>query len=137
FQTQAYTVERNPHYWQPGRPRVRALRFLALPTADQGNQAILRGEVDWGSDFIPAIERIYVATDREHHHYWFPGIDSTVFLYLNNTQKPFNDPRVRKALSMAIDRERVVKIAMFNYVRACDATALNDAGYARYHSAEA
>jgi peptide/nickel transport system substrate-binding protein len=133
FSPQAYQVDRNPHYWIEGRPRVRAIRFLALPANDQGNLALMRGDVDWGSDFMPAIERIYIGRDPAHRHYWFPAVDSTVLLYANTTRAPFGDARVRKAISMAIDRARVVKIAMFDYVRPADATGLNDAWW-RWHS---
>lgn len=136
FSPQAYQVERNPHYWIEGRPRVRAIRFLALPANDQGNLALLRGDVDWGSDFMPAIERIYVDRDPLHRRYWFPAIDSTVFLYANTRRGALGDVRVRKALSMAIDRARLVKIAMFDYVRPADATGLNDAWW-RWHSEKA
>jgi peptide/nickel transport system substrate-binding protein len=55
-----------------------------------------------------------------------------VMLYANTTKKPFDDVRVRKALSYAIDRERIVRIAMQGYTRAADATALSDL-YAKYH----
>jgi peptide/nickel transport system substrate-binding protein len=48
-------------------------------------------------------------------------------LFANTTRKPFDDVKVRKALSMAIDRELIVKVAMNNYTRPADATALSDA----------
>src|SRR5262249_6671032 len=91
FQSQAYEVARNPHYWLAGRPRVRALRFLALPANDQANLAILRGEIDWGADFMPAVDRIYVGRDPAHHHYWFPAIDGAVLLYANTARAPWDD----------------------------------------------
>jgi peptide/nickel transport system substrate-binding protein len=136
FETQAYQIGRNPNYWQPGKPAVKAIRFMALPSNDQATLAILRSEVDWAGSFLPAVERIYVERDREHHHYWFPPIDGTVMLYANTTRAPLDDVRVRKALSMAIDRALLVKIAMHDYTRPSDATALSDA-YTRYRSAEA
>jgi peptide/nickel transport system substrate-binding protein len=39
---------------------------------------------------------------------------------------------VRKALSYAIERDRIVRIAMQGYTRTADATALSDL-YAKYH----
>jgi peptide/nickel transport system substrate-binding protein len=117
FQTQAYQVGRNPYYWQlPERPRVEALRFLAFPGNDQANLALIHGETDWAGSFVPAIDRIFVGRNREHHHYWFPPIDGGVVLYANTTRAPYDDARVRKALSMAIDRDLVVKVAMYDYV---------------------
>ncbi len=134
FQTQAYRIGKNPHYWQPGKPKVKALHFQAFPGNDQLNLALLHDELDWAGNFVPAIDRIFVGRDKDHH-YWFPLIDGTVFLYPNTQKKPYDDARVRKALSMAIDRESIVSVAMHGYTRPSDATALSDA-YARFRSAE-
>jgi peptide/nickel transport system substrate-binding protein len=136
FQSQAYRIGKNPHYWQPGKPKVKALHFQAFPGNDQVNLALLHDEVDWAGSFVPAIERIYVKTSPEHHKYWFPLIDGTVFLYPNCELKPLNDPRVRKALSMAIDRKAVVSVAMHGYTRPADATGLSDA-WQRFRDPEA
>jgi peptide/nickel transport system substrate-binding protein len=133
FQSQAYQVGRNPHYWQSGKPDIDALRFMALPANDQESLALIRGEVDWAGSFMPAADRIYVGEDPAHHHYWFPPIDGEVMLYANNTRKPYDDVRVRKALSMAIDRALVVKVAMYGYTKPADATALSDL-YNRFRS---
>ncbi len=135
FRNQVYELGRNPHYWQPGKPAVSALRFLAFPTNDQANLALVEGEVDWAGNFVPAVDRTFVARDPEHHGRWFPLYGSTVFLYPNTTLPPLNDVRVRKALSMALDRERLVEIAMYGYTRPADATALNDA-YTTWRDAE-
>ena len=126
FRSQVYEIERNPHYWQPGKPAVKALRFRAYPSNDQANVAIVQGEVDWGGNFVPAVDRTYVARDPEHNHYWFPPLGPAIFVYPNTTQAPFDDVRVRKALSRAIDRERIVEIAMYGMTHASDATGLGD-----------
>lgn len=127
FSTQAYRVNRNPHYWQPGRPAVKALEFFAFAANDQANLALVRGELDWAGYFVPAIDRTFVQRDPEHHAYWFPLLGGTVMLYANTAKPPWDDVRVRKALSMAIDRELVVKIAMHGTTRPADETALSDA----------
>ncbi|EPX61840.1 Dipeptide-binding ABC transporter, periplasmic substrate-binding component [Cystobacter fuscus DSM 2262] len=126
FQNQIWEIGRNPNYWQQGKPYVQALRFPAYPGNDQANLALLNGEVDYAGNFVPDIERLYVSKDKENNHYWFPLVGNTVILYANTTKKPFDDVRVRKALSMAIDREQIVKVAMYNYTRPSDATGLSD-----------
>lgn len=127
FQNQVYELGRNPHYWQPGRPQVERLRFLAYPSNDQANMALVEGAVDWAGNFVPAVERTWRARDPEHNHFWFPLLGSTVFLYANTTRPPFDDANVRRALSLAINRERVVEIAMYGYTEPAHPSGLNDA----------
>ncbi len=125
FQNQVYELGRNPRYWQPGKPAVEALRLPAFPSNDQANLALVDGELDWAANYVPAVDRVFVRRDPAHHHYWFPPLGSTVFLYANTTRAPLGSASVRKALSMAIDRALVVDVAMSRYTTAADATALS------------
>lgn len=127
FRNQVYELGRNPHYWQEGKPAVEALRFPAYPSNDRANLALVFDEVDWAGNFIPAVDRVYVERDPEHHHYWFPLTGSCIFLYANTTRPDFADRRVRQAISMAIDRELLVDIALYRYSRPADVTGLSDA----------
>src|SRR6185369_8986606 len=61
------------------------------------------------------------------HGYWFPLTGSSIFLYANTTHGPYRDVRVRKALSLAIDRTLLVDVALYHYSRPADATGLSDA----------
>lgn len=132
FKTQVYELGKNPNYWQPGKPKIDVLRVPAFAGNEQQALAIIRGQVDWSAAFLPAIDRIFVAKDPKHHGYHFPAVEGTVMLYANTKRAPFDDVRVRKALSYAIDRPRIVRIAMQGYTRVADATAFSDL-YARYH----
>jgi peptide/nickel transport system substrate-binding protein len=87
--------------------------MIAYPSNDQANLALVEGEIDWAGNFVPAIERTFVARDRAHHGYWYPPTGSTVFVYPNTQRAPLDDVRVRKALSLAIDRRRVVDIGLY------------------------
>jgi peptide/nickel transport system substrate-binding protein len=135
FKNQVYELGRNPDYWQKGKPAVEALRFPAYPGNERSNLALVFDEVDWAGSFVPAIDRVFVKRDPEHHRYWFPLIGGTIFLYANAARAPFDDVRVRKALSMAIDRQLLVDVALYGYSRPADATGLSDA-YARWRSPE-
>jgi peptide/nickel transport system substrate-binding protein len=135
FGNQVYELGRNPRYWQPGKPKVEVLRFPAYPSNDRANLALVFDEVDWSANFVPAIDRVYVARDPEHHRYWFPLTGSTIFLYANTTRAPFDDVRVRKAVSQAIDRALLLDVALYRYSRPADATALSDA-YAGWRDPE-
>ena len=125
FEDQIYVVEKNPYYWQEGKPYFQGLRYPAYPGNDQANLALVNGELDWAGNFVPDIEKTYVSKDAENFHYYFTGGD-TILLYLNPALKPFDNPEVRKAISMGIDRKMVVNVAMFDYIAPSDATGLSE-----------
>ena len=127
FQNQIYAVGKNPNYWQAGKPYIEGMRFPAYPGNDQANLATLNGENDWANNFIPDIERTFVEKDPENYGYWFPSLGATIMLYLNTTEAPFDNADVRKAISMAINREQVVTVAMYNYTIPADVTGLSEA----------
>ena len=130
FERQVYEVGRNPFGWHPPRNgvahTVTALRFPALPGNDRANLALAFDEVDLAANFVPAIDRVYVARDPEHHHYWFPLTGNTIFLYPNTTRAPFSNVHVRQAIAHAIDRALVVDVGVFGHSRPADPTALSD-----------
>ncbi|MBL90566.1 MAG: peptide ABC transporter substrate-binding protein [Myxococcales bacterium] len=127
FENQIYTLGKNPHYWNADKINIEGLRFPAYPGNEQANLALLNDEIDWAGNFVPAIDRIFVQKDPKHHHYWFPLVGTMVFLYLDTAQPPFNNLEIRKALSHAIDRDLMVKVAMYNYTKPAYPTGLTEA----------
>jgi peptide/nickel transport system substrate-binding protein len=127
FETQIWTLEKNPNYWQEGLPKIQGFRLPAYASNDQANLATINGENDWAGNFIPDIEKTYVAADPEHNHYWFPSVGAVVHLYAQTSKAPWDNADVRKAVSMAINREQIVDIAMFGYTHPADGTGMSDA----------
>ena len=123
FESQVWELGRNPHSWV--KPQVKAIRFPSFTGNEQATLALLQGEIDWAGNFVPVIDRIYVSKDPEHHKYWYPNVEASVLLYPNNTMPPFDQPTARKALSMAINRQQIVEIAMHNYTAVADETGLS------------
>jgi peptide/nickel transport system substrate-binding protein len=127
FEAQIFELHANPNYWQEGKPAIPGLRLPAFPSNDAIQLAALNGEVDWQANFIPDIENVFVAKDPDNHHYWFPPTGAVVHLYLNNDVAPFDDVAVRKAVSLAINRDQICEIAMYGYTHPADSTGLSDA----------
>ena len=127
FENQIFELHANPNYWQEGLPLIKGLRLPTFTDNASVNLATLNGELDWAANFIADIENTFVAKDPEHFHYWFPATGATVHLYLNTTIAPFDNPEVRKAISMAINRDQIVQIAMYDYTHPADSTGLSDA----------
>ncbi len=96
---------KNEHYWD--RDFVKLEQVIALPLEDMDTAYKLfqQGQCDWLSDIpLGKIEEI----QRQPEYYVAPYVGS-YFYRFNVTKKPFDDVRVRKALSMCIDREQITR----------------------------
>jgi peptide/nickel transport system substrate-binding protein len=107
---------RNPHYWQAaeGRPYLDCIVNRSYNDNSQIQAALMNGEIDWGSNFIADVDKTFVKRNPETNHYWYPANDA-IHLYLNTKNAPFDNLEVRKALSMALDREMITDIAAYGY----------------------
>ncbi|NLS14062.1 ABC transporter substrate-binding protein [Vibrio sp. SM6] len=105
---------RNPHYYLEGRPYLDCITMRSYNDNSQIQPALIKGEIDWGSNFIADVENTFAKRDPENHHFWYPA-NEAIHLYVNTKEAPFNDLKVRHALSMALDREAIVDIAAYGY----------------------
>jgi len=123
FTPQLVDLVKNPKFWQPGKPQVDEVKIPAYSSNDSAQLSLQKGQIDWTNLFIPALDRTYVALDKQHYHYWFPSSDD-VMLYLNLTKAPFNDLQVRKAISLALNRETISKLGESGYEPPANPTGL-------------
>lgn len=105
---------RNPNYYLENRPYLDCLKYRAFNDNSQIQPALMRDEIDWGSNFIADIDKTYVEADPENHHYWYPANDA-IHLYLNTKREPFDNVKFRQAVSVALDRETIVDLAAYGY----------------------
>ena len=78
-----------------------------------------------GGAFIPAVDRVFVEKNPEHHKYWFPLTGHTTFLYTNTKDPLLSNKEIRKAISYAIDRDLVVKVGMYDYTQPANITGFS------------
>jgi peptide/nickel transport system substrate-binding protein len=123
FTPQLVDLVKNPKFWQPGKPQVDEVKIPAYSSNESAQLALQKGQIDWTNLFIPALDKTYVALDKQHNHYWFPSSDD-VMLYLNLTKAPFNDLQVRKAISFALNRETISKLGEAGYEPPANPTGL-------------
>jgi len=115
---------RNPNYWQEGKPYIDCIRQPMYPGNDPANLAAANGELDWIANFIPDIDKTFVAKNPDKHHFYFWPGGATVQLYANTTKAPFDDVKFRQAMSMAIEYDKVTSIGMYGYTAPANATGL-------------
>lgn len=123
FTPQLLVLNKNAHFWQPGKPAVDQVRFPAFSSNASSELVLDTNGIDWNSQYTPNIQKTYVERDPAHHHYWFPPSD-VVFLYVNLTRAPFNNLGVRQAISDAINRDRIYKVSESGYETVTSPTGL-------------
>jgi peptide/nickel transport system substrate-binding protein len=108
---QNITYVANPHYWQPGLPKIAKVLYPAFTSNDPANTYLATGQAQWGSQFIPNIQAFYTSKSADNH-IWYPPI-ANVSLIPNLTVAGLNDVAVRQAMAYAIDRNKVGNIGEY------------------------
>ncbi len=125
FQPQVYQIDRNPHYWNAANLHVSGIKVSAYSSNEQQVVAATQGKIDWAGTFIPNVDQAVLSKNPDMK-YWTPLSAQTMLLELNVTKKPLDDPILRKAISMALDREKMVAVALSGYSKPADVTGLGD-----------
>ena len=100
-------LTKNPHYWQPGLPKVANLDYPVFDSNTSANLALESGEIGWAGNFVPHISQVYSSQDPSHRLYAFPPY-RTAYMIMNMHDYPFGDVKVRQAMSMALNRPSVI-----------------------------
>jgi peptide/nickel transport system substrate-binding protein len=108
-ENEIWVMEKNPNYWNKGLPYVDGIEFYnVLPFSPEMASAILSGRVDYVRAVDPVTTRKAKAT---------PGMSTTDHYqsviqatWMNNKRKPLDDPRVRRALHLALDKPVLVDV---------------------------
>ena len=113
--TQGDKIElvRNDNYW--GTPAVLAsatFKFISDPTAALG--AMMAEDIDVFSAF-PAPENLPQFEADPRFQVLIGSTEGETILAMNNKQAPFDNVKVREAVSHAIDRQAIIDGAMFGY----------------------
>ncbi|MBF0279985.1 MAG: peptide ABC transporter substrate-binding protein [SAR324 cluster bacterium] len=95
----------NPKYWD--KDNVHLERVVYLPTDDNNTayNMYLNKESDWATVIpLDQLSEAQLSDDYQSGPYL-----GTYYYVIQNEKKPFDDPRVRKALSMSINRKHIVE----------------------------
>ncbi|MFC1419503.1 ABC transporter substrate-binding protein [Streptacidiphilus cavernicola] len=109
-------VARTTGYWQ-ALPKVKELLYTSYTDNNAQTTALEAGQSEWSYVFIAKAQQAYVAKDPAHNHLFFPPNMSADGLWINTTVKPFNDPVLRQAMSMVVNREDIFNIGESGYFK--------------------
>jgi oligopeptide transport system substrate-binding protein len=104
-------LSRNPQYWEEGRPYLDAIDYQLSFNPSTALLKLERGEVDVLGDGVPTADLARVKADPQWKSRVFSQpLVAISYMFMNVDMKPFDNVKVRQALSWAIDRDKLVKL---------------------------
>ncbi|CAB4243476.1 ABC-type oligopeptide transport system, periplasmic component [Methylacidimicrobium sp. AP8] len=101
-------LRKNPRYWRQETVCIPWIEALAVTRASAAFNLYASGKADLLLDkgLIPTF---FLSELRKQPYFHSAPFLATYFYRINVTVPPLNDPRVRKALALSIDRERLIR----------------------------
>lgn len=100
-------VVRNPFYWDAENVKLNGINFYSIENLNTMERAFQAGQLHKTDqvplDKVPYYRRTHPELIR------IDPYEGTYFYRINVARKPLNDPKVRLALNLAVDREAIVK----------------------------
>jgi peptide/nickel transport system substrate-binding protein len=115
-----FTATANPHYWRPGLPYLDQITFKPILDENSRAEALKSKTIDMMITDTPQIIKefrgnsAYAYTDDSSKIYGQPDMN---FIMLNCQAAPFNDPNVRRAAAMAINRPQYAQVVDQNALK--------------------
>jgi len=108
---QKLVFERNAGYWKAGLPKLDQITFEIGQEPTVALLRLQKGEVDIAGDGIPPAQFLQVKDDPAYASMIVEGGQlQTGYITLNVKTPPLDNLDVRKAINMAINKDRIVQI---------------------------
>jgi len=117
---QFYRLERNPDYWERDRPYLDGIVYQVLPDRAAIATALEADRIQLAAfSAVPLadLERISKVAGIKVIPEGYEGITYQLTVEINHRRKEFSDPRVRRAIAHAIDRQFVVDTIFLGYAK--------------------
>jgi oligopeptide transport system substrate-binding protein len=103
-------VEKNPHYWDAPRSTLRQIIFFPIENPDVEERNFRAGQLH--VTFNLPVDKIAYWRTHDDAKLRLDPIEQANFLRFNTTRPPLTDARVRRALSLAIDRDTLARTVL-------------------------
>ncbi len=108
-ENEIWVMERNPNYWNKGLPYLDGIEvYHLLPFSPELGAAILSGRVDYGRALDPATAVKAAANPAMSTAKFYQSVIHAT--WVNAKRKPFDDPRVRRALHLLCEKQVLVDV---------------------------
>lgn len=124
----------NPHYWNRKEIRLNEAYFHPIENQDTEERAFFAGELHMTYEVpnikIPGYRKQQERKPEQYHPFRTDPLLASYFYRLNTSRKPFNNPAVRKAFALTVDRKLLVeKVLRGGQIPSGSFTPQDTAGY--------
>jgi peptide/nickel transport system substrate-binding protein len=112
------TMAANPGYWKKGVPKAAAVTFRFIPELSTRAAGLRAGELQVIDRVTPDLVQTLKASPGVRV-LDTPAVEAQRWIF-QLAKDPVKDPRVRKAVSLAIDRNAIIKDLLLGYARPVD-----------------
>jgi peptide/nickel transport system substrate-binding protein len=102
------TLTRNPDYWKTGRPYLDGIEFPIIRQVSTANLAFTAGKLDWIATTIPLLKDVRTQAPQAICEVTAGGISRN--LVINRDAPPFDNPDMRRAMALSLDRKSFIDI---------------------------
>ncbi len=102
---ESVTLTKNPDYWKKGKPYLDRIEYRVIDNRSTRVLAFMSGDIDltFVSDItVPLLKDIQAK--RPDAVCQFVPSNNTINMIVNSAAPPFDNPQVRRAMAMALDR---------------------------------
>jgi len=122
-QTNTVIYTKNPNFWMKGLPYIDEFQYTSVSSNQYGLLVMLKHEADFSWIGMTDPAKTWIAPDPEDNHGFFPAV-SYNYLFINTQNPPLDNPTVRKAIELAIDKQSINEKAYFNIAGVANAAGI-------------
>ena len=106
-------VVKNPDYWKPGRPYLDGIEWTIIPNRSTQTLAFIAGKFDMSFPYEVTLQSMREIQNQATNAICeMTPTPVAMNLLVNRDAAPFNDPDIRRAMQLTIDRKSFLDIMM-------------------------
>ena len=104
-------VARNPSYWKPGRPYLDGIEYTVIPNRSTAILSFIAGKFDMTFPFEVTVPLLRdVRSEAPQAICELAPANASANLIINRDAPPFDNPEMRRALALSLDRKAFIDI---------------------------
>jgi oligopeptide transport system substrate-binding protein len=107
------TLVKNPNYWDAASVHLDQIDYLIIKDPATALMMFEKGQIDWMGEPLTRISTEAIPDLKQKGLLCTLPASGTQWLFFNTAKVPFNNPNIRKALALSIDRGKIQRDILY------------------------